>query len=246
MKKLLLTFTLATLLATGVTQEVNAAPKKVKLTYVENGGKSVKDQSVSKNTNPKEPSITREGYTFMGWYTNKGMTKKWNVKTSKATKNTTLYAKWKKGYKVTYVENGGNTAKDQYVGLGANPTEPLLTRKGYTFAGWYTDKALTNKWNAASGLVTDPLTLYAKWTEGTTDTKLTYGPGKPFPSFFQRVGYGSWMTLNGVKTYWDMYGNVYDNDGNPTGETDEVWPLMPYDPVTGEKINYDKDGNRIN
>jgi uncharacterized repeat protein (TIGR02543 family) len=36
-------------------------------------------------------------------------------------------------------------------------------RQGYTFTGWYRDKACRNKWNQQTDTVTGSMTLYAGW-----------------------------------------------------------------------------------
>ena len=46
-------------------------------------------------------------------------------------------------------------------GTATVPTAP--TKGGYTFEGWYTDEALTNKFDFATVLTGD-ITLYANWT----------------------------------------------------------------------------------
>ncbi len=38
-------------------------------------------------------------------------------------------------------------------------------REGYTFTGWYRDKACRNKWNEQTDTVTGSMTLYAGWEE---------------------------------------------------------------------------------
>ena len=43
-------------------------------------------------TEPLEP--TREGYVFLGWYADEGLTKKVDVANMTATRSTTLYASW--------------------------------------------------------------------------------------------------------------------------------------------------------
>ena len=43
-------------------------------------------------TEPPEP--TREGYVFLGWYADEGLTKKVDVASMTATMSTTLYASW--------------------------------------------------------------------------------------------------------------------------------------------------------
>jgi len=55
-------------------------------------------------------------------------------------------------------------------GKATKPTDP--TRSGYTFAGWYRDISCSisgichydNEWDFDSDVVTDEITLYAKWT----------------------------------------------------------------------------------
>ncbi len=59
--------------------------------------------------------------------------------------------------------NGGTGANElwsKWGGVIAPPTNP--TKEGCTFAGWYTDEALSQPWNFNS-LVIPGLTLYAKW-----------------------------------------------------------------------------------
>jgi len=79
------------------------------------------------------------------------------------TETTTLYAR-PKGNTVTFNSNGGSAVDSQTVRIGNAATEPTApTRTGHTFAGWYSDAALTIPYNFNS-VVTQDLTLYAKWT----------------------------------------------------------------------------------
>ena len=64
---------------------------------------------------------------------------------------------------VTFETNGGSAVESAFVKKGGSleqPTDP--TRERYTFAGWYTDKALTEAFDF-TGTVNENLTLYAKW-----------------------------------------------------------------------------------
>lgn len=59
-----------------------------------NGGSTIKNINVKKNGIIEKPTDpTKEGYTFIGWYTDKNCTESYNFNT-KITKGFTLYAKW--------------------------------------------------------------------------------------------------------------------------------------------------------
>ena len=66
---------------------------------------------------------------------------------------------------VTFDAKGGTPAANQYVSAGGliyKPADP--TKSGYVFTGWYTDAALTSKWDFTQA-VTASVTLYAGWAE---------------------------------------------------------------------------------
>lgn len=70
-------------------------------------------------------------------------------------------------YTVTLNTNGGASMDAAYVLTGENLSKPSdPTRTGYTFAGWYTDEALSTGANFPMS-VTGNATLYAKWTPVT-------------------------------------------------------------------------------
>lgn len=69
-----------------------------------------------------------------------------------------------KDYTVTYESNGGRTVPSQAVKYNETANKPAdPTKSGCTFAGWYTEEKLTNKYDFAAP-VTGNITLYAKWT----------------------------------------------------------------------------------
>ena len=71
---------------------------------------------------------------------------------------------------VTFVSNGGTAVPSQTVERGGTAAEPPApTRSGYQFAGWYSDKDLTQVWDFTQSVNAD-LTLYAKWDEITSST----------------------------------------------------------------------------
>ena len=89
----------------------------------------------------KLPIPKRKGYTFMGWYSNKKMTKPAiEVTGSAKAPERTVYAKWKtKQYSITYITKGGKLTGKRSVtyktskGIKKLPT-PI--RSGYLFVGW--------------------------------------------------------------------------------------------------------------
>jgi uncharacterized repeat protein (TIGR02543 family) len=133
--------------------------------------------SLSKN------AFSRTGYTFTGWNTKKdGSGKSYaNAAQIKGLSSidggtVTLYATWKySAYTITYTLNGGtNSGKNPDTYSSGNAvTLHDPTRKGYSFAGWYTDKNLTTKITKISASSTGDLTLYAGWTAIYEETTCT-------------------------------------------------------------------------
>lgn len=78
-------------------------------------------------------------------------------------------------YTVTFESNGGTLVAPQEVpstvGVASEPDAPK--KRGYDFAGWFTDSSLSAAWNFASA-VTRSMTLYAKWVPAkiTVNTKM--------------------------------------------------------------------------
>ncbi len=134
------------------------------VTFDFNDGRAVESKEIEsgdKATVPTEP--TRDGYQFIGWYTDNGTFKNsYNFETA-VTGKLTLYAKWQEDTG-TFDFNDGRAVESKKIKSGDKvtaPTEP--TRDGYQFIGWYTDKdTLENKYNFDT-TVTSGLTLYANW-----------------------------------------------------------------------------------
>ncbi|MCL2690336.1 MAG: InlB B-repeat-containing protein [Chitinispirillia bacterium] len=79
---------------------------------------------------------------------------------------------------VTFDSQGGSAVTPQIVSSGGNAAKPAdPTRTDYTFAGWYKDVTCSmissvcsydNLWDFNNDNVTEDITLYAKWTSGTS------------------------------------------------------------------------------
>ena len=70
-----------------------------------------------------------------------------------------------KRYTVSFNTNGGNKITSQTFAKNNSVKEPTAPiKENFEFAGWYTDKELTTKYDFTEK-VTKSFTLYAKWTE---------------------------------------------------------------------------------
>lgn len=139
-------------------------------------------------TGNKNPSVTLDGYTFEGWYTDPDYTSdtKVSVLTYTVTGNVTLYAHWVQNPTITfyneisYDDMTGATAwlvdEAAYGKSYAKPDNPELPENAdsedYIFKGWFTDPSLDEEyeftgWN--SGFTEDTV-LYAKWKKFPTVT----------------------------------------------------------------------------
>ena len=69
-------------------------------------------------------------------------------------------------YEVTYVLNNGEPNVKRIVEAGSKMVTPgFATKQYYELEGWYTDEACTlRRWNFGYDVVTEDMTLYAKWT----------------------------------------------------------------------------------
>ena len=122
---------------------------------------------------------TRPGYTFLGWFTDAGLTTAAPATLVSAqgdTNPTDLYAKWSAPlpYSITYVMNDTTPAGHTASNPASNPggfdvTDPSInlqapTRTGYTFLGWYADAGLTTPISSINPATAVNYTVYAKWS----------------------------------------------------------------------------------
>lgn len=129
-----------------------------------------KGVSGAKNTNPtsvekgklKLKKPTKTGYTFQGWYQGSKKVTTINVKA-----NTTVTAKWKaKTYKITYKNVKGTNKNPAKFTYGKTVKLKKLSKSGYTFMGWYSDKYFTSKKvSKVGGKTAKAQTVYAWWIQ---------------------------------------------------------------------------------
>ena len=123
---------------------------------------------------------TKTGYTFAGWYDNKGCTGAPVTEVSATdTGDKTYWAKWTpQTYQVTfeyYGADGGDAIASKNVTFASTYGNlPVPTRTGYTFMGWYTAEAEGQgaKVDAETKVTTASAhTLHARWKDETAPDK---------------------------------------------------------------------------
>ncbi|MDN4601256.1 InlB B-repeat-containing protein [Paenibacillus sp. F6_3S_P_1C] len=196
------------------------APRTV--TFNSNGGSEVTEQTVNygeKAIAPTDPSKT--GHTFAGWYTDSALSQAFDFNTTTVTSNLTLFAKWAiHSFNVNFESNGGTEVADQAVDYGELVTAPSdPTKTGHTFAGWYTDSALSQAFDFNNTTITNNLTLFAKWAPNTytvtfntlggsavSDVAVEYEKKLSAPASPSRSGYtfAGWYTDPELKTQFNF------------------------------------------
>ncbi len=155
--------------------EIVTEPEVIEYTITFSGA-TVASQTIeegSKVVKPADP--TKSGYTFAGWYKDSACTQAYDFN-SPVAQSFTLYAKWTEivtepeviEYTITF---SGATVASQTIEEGSKVVKPAdPTKSGYTFAGWYKDSACTIAYDFNSP-VAQSFTLYAKWTQNSTDVE---------------------------------------------------------------------------
>jgi uncharacterized repeat protein (TIGR02543 family) len=138
------------------------------LKYETNGGTAVESKSVAANAaTDVDGKTTKDGYKFLGWYSDKELTKP-ITKIEKMTGDVTVYAKWQEiTYTLTYVSNGGTEFDAETYPEGKEvDLDKIPTKSGFTFTGWFADAALTQLLTKVT--MDANKTVYAGWKEDET------------------------------------------------------------------------------
>ena len=162
------------------------------VTFQSEGGSEVASQ-IRANTPADQPADpTKEGYTFIGWYSGES---EWDFETP-VTAVLTLTAKWQiNRYTITFDTAGGSEVPSITQDYGTAITPPAApTRTGYTFAGW--DKTIPSTMPAGDMTITarwqvNQYTITFKPENGGEDIVITqdYGTAITPPAAPTRTGY---------------------------------------------------------
>lgn len=104
--------------------------KRTEITFDANGGTGgYGPVSLVAGASLTPPEVTKTGYTFTGWSP--------HVPPVVPDTNTVYVAQWSiNSYTMTFDANGGEGGISQTLEYNSSLTAPIVTREGYTFAGW--------------------------------------------------------------------------------------------------------------
>lgn len=165
--------------------------KKVDYTvdFQTDGGSAVGDVTVLNGKTVSRPADpTREGWYFLGWFTDAAHTQPFLFDTAPVSADTTLYAKWEQripgiaeytlDFDLGYPE--GETIAPKLTANGKLLEAPVpAARSGYTFRGWWISMyeksdRLSFRWTE-DYIFDASSTLFAVWTENNSAPLVTVG-----------------------------------------------------------------------
>ncbi|MCQ2104818.1 MAG: InlB B-repeat-containing protein, partial [Fibrobacter sp.] len=177
---------------------VNYTANSYTITLNTNGGESLENVVAEYGAAVSVPNASRPGYTFAGW-----------VPAAPATmpaENITLTASWTVNQAtITFNTNGGNVIQPIVKDCDAAISAPVApTKKGYVFAGWYSDEALENPF-VFNKMPAEDVTVYAKWVGSERTISLNLNGGTLVDG-----------DENPVNAITGPYGNAVPALGSPT------------------------------
>ena len=146
------------------------------VTFDPNGGSgsAVSIKTYAGGTVSGEPTFTKAGYDFAGWYTNPDGTGDEFDPDAPVSSGKTYYAKWlQRDCRLTFNAEGGTMYDDAAVNVVSGKTIPALpgvNRSGYEFAGWWTEPNGGGTRLDADTVITGNQAYYAKWIPQTQTT----------------------------------------------------------------------------
>jgi len=187
--------------------------QNIVITFDTDGGNEIENMTIGiSSTTVELPTPIKEGYTFIGWYTDPSLTTPWSLAALLSGSGTlTLYAKWiedTESYTITFESNGGSTVDSITLAVGATVTAPTdPTKEGFTFGGWYSEAALTTSYTFST-MPAQNFTLYAKWNEVVSQQTISFeeNGGTDVANLTQDIGSAVSAPINPTKDRYTFSG----------------------------------------
>lgn len=174
-------------------------------TFDANGGSGGKAVMQNYGTELAAPTVTRTGYSFVGWRP--------SVPTAMPAANRTFVAQWTANkYTVTFDPDGGTGGWSRQMDYGTEIAAPTPTREGYVFNYWLRGRrgdgyTIWYRPPIKAGekiTVTDNVTYYAQWTKNKYTVTFNANGGTG----------GAGVPADGLWAYYPLDGNANDASGN--------------------------------
>ncbi|WP_181249579.1 InlB B-repeat-containing protein [Listeria seeligeri] len=202
-----------------VRQPLNEIPATYDAIFIVDGAEQGRQELTAGSLLEEPTALTKEGYTFTGWYDTETGGNKWDFATdTMPAGNLTLYAQFSvNSYEATFDVDGTTTTQTVVYGeLLEEPAAP--TKEGYTFTGWYDAKTGGNEWDfGADTMPAENITLYAQFSvnsyvatfdvDATTTTQtVAYGDLLEEPAAPTKEGYTftGWYDAETGGNEWDF------------------------------------------
>ena len=180
------------------------------LTYNTNGGNTISPVYEVLNI-PLLPTPVKSGYTFLGWYYDNNTFLHPVNYGDVMDDDITIYAKWKDSYTVIFNANGG-TIPVPLINVQTITSLPNSIRSGYVFDGWYYDNNTFLQPVYVGDIVTDDITIYAKWLTAYDISFETNG-GSAIATMYDELTIPANLPIP-VKNGFNFIGWYYDNEFN--------------------------------
>ncbi len=186
------------------------------------GGDLARTLQVQEGSYIGSPNASRNGYTFLGWYTSRNegqsLESRWDFDENPIESDITLFARWQVNqYTLTFETNSGSfvdAITQDFESILIEPASPL--RQGHIFTGWYSDEDLMIPFNFTT-MPNQDLIIYAGWDASDYILNLiTYDDFVSSPYLFSSVSLGnshsSALTFNGDVLMWghNIHGQLGD------------------------------------
>ncbi len=141
----------------------NNSKESFTVTFYPQNGDDITSTTLSVITAEDIPDIVKNGYVFLGWYTNPQYEGEPVTFPYTVNEDIELYAGWAQAsgdHIVKFHVNGGSPLDS--IKTSVLSESPMTKKNSYTLEGWYSDAALTKKVSFPF-VVNSDISLYAKW-----------------------------------------------------------------------------------